>query len=53
MRWTVKERPQNGWCRWFAWRPVTINGQMVWLEVVERRFECDAYSFWYEYRTRS
>ena len=25
------------WLRWFAWYPVLINGQCVWLQTVQRR----------------
>lgn len=25
------------WHRWFAWHPVRLNGECVWLETVERR----------------
>ncbi len=35
MRWRV--RPPR-WKRWFAWHPVEIEGESVWLEVVERKF---------------
>jgi hypothetical protein len=28
----------TGWCRWFAWYPVSVGGERVWLEWVERRF---------------
>ena len=34
MRWDTKSRA--GWHRWFAWHPVVIDGQWVWLETVER-----------------
>ena len=26
------------WERWFAWYPLMINGQSVWLQTVERRY---------------
>ena len=35
MRW--KARPFSEWNRWFAWRPVHIADEWVWLEWVERR----------------
>lgn len=41
MRWTPQER--TDWRRWFAWYPVTINGQAVWLEYVYRKAEHDGY----------
>jgi hypothetical protein len=25
------------WRRWFAWHPVTVDGQRVWLRWIERR----------------
>lgn len=35
MRWNRKE-----WHRWWAWHPVQLeNGEWVWLEYVERRWE--------------
>jgi hypothetical protein len=35
VRWRAKNRAN--WHRWFAWYPVSIDGQLVWLEIVERR----------------
>jgi hypothetical protein len=35
MRGTVKKKPV--WQVWFAWYPITFDGQRVWLERVERR----------------
>ncbi len=35
----ARERIQQEWHRWFAWRPVVANGVLVWLEFVERKFE--------------
>ena len=35
MRWLAKDKAQ--WYRWFAWHPVRIGCQWVWLETVERR----------------
>lgn len=41
MRWLVEipaQPVQPEWRRWWAWRPVVIDGDtMVWLEWVERR----------------
>lgn len=42
MRWkteTIQERDKRlkKWQRWFAWYPVRIDGQRVWLEYVYRR----------------
>jgi hypothetical protein len=30
-------RRKEEWARWFAWYPVNVGYQVVWLEVVERR----------------
>ena len=30
----------GNWRRWFAWYPLLINGQPVWLQTVLRRPEC-------------
>ena len=30
-------RSQGPWETWFAWYPLMINGQSVWLRTVERR----------------
>lgn len=27
----------SAWRRWFAWRPVKIDGRRVWLRTIERR----------------
>ena len=35
MRWTAKN-PED-WHGWFAWYPVVVSGQWVWLERLERR----------------
>jgi len=42
------------WHRWFAWRPVDVDGSWVWLEFVERK-RCyedrPPYDFsWWAYR---
>lgn len=39
MRWVIRrntDRLQN-WHQWFAWHPVTIGSNIVWLERVERK----------------
>ena len=44
MRWsTVKPAPKE-WNLWFAWYPVTIGNERVWLEWVERK--TTAYGAW-------
>jgi hypothetical protein len=30
-------RPVDRWRRWFAWRPIWIGGEFIWLEMVEYR----------------
>ncbi|MDR7037382.1 hypothetical protein J2X36_002129 [Methylobacterium sp. BE186] len=48
------ERLTN-WHRWFAWRPVSLDGETIWLETVERKgeFHCGGFGdciwFW-QYR---
>lgn len=36
MRWSYQDCGQ--WRKWFAWYPVVVFEQLVWLEVIERRF---------------
>lgn len=37
MKWTAKpEKREDAWYPWFAWHPVRVEGQWVWLEWVER-----------------
>ena len=39
MRWKIKEHTDSTqWHHWFAWRPVTAEGERVWLEWVWRRW---------------
>lgn len=51
MKWMAQPSPLDGnWHRWFAWRPVLVNGFWVWLERIERRADwCDWFFDW-EYR---
>ena len=37
MRW--KAKPKSEWIPWFAWHPVQINHEWIWLERIERRIE--------------
>lgn len=40
MRWqNYKKGDVIGWRPWFAWHPVVIGSEKVWLEWVERRSE--------------
>ena len=32
-------RGHGPWEAWFAWYPLMINGQSVWLRTVERRYQ--------------
>lgn len=32
-----RKRIYGDWKPWFAWRPVKINGQRIWLKTVYRR----------------
>jgi len=49
-------RKKNAWHRWFAWHPVKIDNQTVWLEMVERSsrvsgmYESGCVYFTHEYR---
>lgn len=36
MKWTPKVNDTSEWHEWFAWHPVTIDGQTVWLETILR-----------------
>lgn len=49
MRWDISEAVFYKWRRWFAWHPVTIGQQRVWLETVERRESLCSHEDW-EYR---
>jgi hypothetical protein len=50
VNWTFNDRTK--WHRWFAWYPVVVAGQWVWLETVERREHRPlVWSDWTEYRT--
>lgn len=30
------------WHEWYAWRPVFVDGHLVWLETIERQWICFA-----------
>jgi hypothetical protein len=53
MRWPAKFFGE--WYSWFAWHPVRVGRQIVWLEWVERKADCaggaEQYA-WYDYRER-
>jgi hypothetical protein len=40
MRWPAYNC--NEWNRWFAWHPVEVGGDWIWLESVERRWDAEA-----------
>ncbi len=43
MRWGgPKQIDESGYHRWFAWHPVKIDDEWVWLEYVRRKWVCDA-----------
>lgn len=37
LRWPVSQPRAPQWHRWFAWHPVTIGSERVWLTTIERR----------------
>lgn len=57
MKFVCQSRHQRlkRWHRWFAWRPIRLYGECIWLEAVERRGQyCDYYGGWdWEYRILS
>jgi hypothetical protein len=48
MRWNFS--PNYEWHRWFAWRPVFIGWDLVWLETIERQLNLDYDEAGYCYR---
>jgi hypothetical protein len=36
MRWKAFKQP-GPWSLWFAWRPVRVDNEVIWLEWVQRR----------------
>ena len=45
MRWTPKK--QYGWHPWFAWRPVDVGADKVWMSWVERKYDHDGAAWRY------
>ena len=42
MRWysespEVRIARERAWHRWYAWHPIRVGEQLVWLEIVERK----------------
>ena len=53
MRFKFKFKDVEEWHRWFAWRPVFVEDEIVWLEFIERRINfsfVDPIGVWTEYR---
>lgn len=50
MRWKRNNRDKSRWHKWFAWHPVVIENDCVWLETVERRIDYGIYDDFPEYR---
>lgn len=53
MRFKAASRPSYySWRKWFAWYPVRIQGEMCWLEWVDRQpYTCvDGVTFGHDYR---
>ena len=47
----LKGEPLGVWRPWFAWRPVVISRQIVWLETVERQVQgLQGYYEYWDYR---
>ena len=36
MRWSIYRRRRVRWVKWFAWYPVKVEEEWVWLEWVDR-----------------
>ena len=41
---------ERGWHRWFAWRPITFDGNWHWLCYLERKMDYDGWGTFYKYR---
>ena len=37
MRWPIEKPAEPEWHRWFAWKPISVGNQTVWLEWVDRK----------------
>lgn len=48
MRWSAK--PNDDWKYWFAWYPVMVDDQWVWLEIIQRRDEGDIFITIWNYK---
>lgn len=50
MRWKSRWDQQYKWHRYFAWFPVLIDGEYIWLEWVERKRVSELGCVYYKYR---
>ncbi len=49
MRFKFIKREPGRWRPWFAWHPVVIGTQWVWLELIWRQWWCSMYDDGYKY----
>ena len=49
MRFPCKATDPAKWHRWFAWHPVRVRDEIVWLETVWRREVCTSWDSYWEY----
>jgi len=47
----IRPKDRTSWQRWFAWHPILIGNDTVWLEIVERKRHPDIFDWVYSYRT--
>lgn len=45
-KWSKTQR-QKQWHDWFAWHPIRINDEIVWLETVERKRTGEKQIWWH------
>lgn len=44
--------PSRSWQKWFAWRPIVLDGNRIWLKnVYRRKFYAGGIHYGYEYGT--
>ena len=51
MRWPVKEDKSRKWHKWFAWKPVKVRDENVWLETIIRRGRPQIKNKWWQPNT--
>lgn len=49
MRWSANTQDPSLSHKWFAWHPVKMGNQWVWLEYVRRRWVSSWYQAYWEY----